>query len=111
MLFCKHIICLGIPLESEDTILDTYRSYGRGNMYRVGHQQCSSPVNCVKKPVKCERMDDCGDNNKHMSHMQLGMGYVPMQAWGELYDPCKALKEGTAFPCLNLIFCGSRGKM
>ncbi len=65
----------------------------------------------MRKPQKHDCFDDCGDDNKHMAHMPIAMGFVPMQAWGELYDPCKALKEGTAFPCLNLIFCGSRGKM
>lgn len=55
--------------------------------------------------------DDCRDNNPHMKHMPLGMAYVPMQQWGELYNPETALCQGTAFPDLNLIFCGARGKM
>lgn len=39
----------------------------------------------------------------------LAMAYVPWQHFGELYPPCKALREGTAFPDLNQIFCGVRG--
>lgn len=39
----------------------------------------------------------------------LAMAYVPWQHFGELYPPCKALSEGTAFPDLNQIFCGVRG--
>lgn len=54
---------------------------------------------------------DCKDNNSHMRHFSVGIGYVPMQEWGELYDMDKALWEGTIFPDLNLIFCGVRGKM
>ena len=46
-----------------------------------------------------------------LNQFPLGMAYVPMQQWGELYDHETAICEGTAFPCLNLIFCGSRGKM
>lgn len=42
--------------------------------------------------------------------MPVGMAYVPLQAWEKLYDPDNALKQGTAFPALNLIFCGIRGK-
>ena len=52
---------------------------------------------------------DCGDNNEHMRRMPVGMGYVPMQKWEEMYDPATALCQGTAFPSLNLIFCGKRG--
>ena len=51
----------------------------------------------------------CGDKKEHMRHMPVGIGYVPMQKWEEMYDPATALCQGTAFPCLNLIFCGKRG--
>lgn len=111
--------------------MDTIRTYGRSGMGRSGHPQgscqpcsygrnnpqkfgnpgsCHTDNTCIRK-VSHDCNDDCGDRNKHMSIMPLGMGYVPMQSFGELYDPCTALREGTAFPCLNLIFCGSRGKM
>ncbi|MBP3325630.1 MAG: spore coat associated protein CotJA [Coprococcus sp.] len=43
------------------------------------------------------------------SDRPVGMAYVPMQTFGEMYDACKGLKEGTMFPELNLIFCGVRG--
>lgn len=39
----------------------------------------------------------------------IGMGYVPMQTWGELYPPEQGLCEGTIFVELNQIFCGKRG--
>lgn len=58
-----------------------------------------------RKSCKC----DCGDRNEHMRHMPVGIGYVPMQKWEEMYDPATALCQGTAFPSLNLIFCGKRG--
>lgn len=36
----------------------------------------------------------------------LAMSYVPWQPWGELYDEKVALERGTAFPALDLPFCG-----
>lgn len=47
--------------------------------------------------------------NEHMTK-SLAMAYVPIQRFGTLYDPMKALHCGTAFPELNLIFCGRRGR-
>lgn len=52
----------------------------------------------------------CDDPNKHLQHLAVGMGYVPIQEWCELYDQETAICEGTAFPDLNLVFCGVRGK-
>ncbi|MGN0391098.1 MAG: spore coat associated protein CotJA [Wujia sp.] len=77
---------------------------------------CDRKPNCGRKP-DCDRKPDynrkpdcdCDDNNKHMQKMRVGIGYVPMQKWGEMYDPSTALCQGTAFPDLNLIFCGVRG--
>lgn len=83
---------------------------------------CDRMQNCGRKP-DCDRMPDCDrrpdcdkapdgncdDNNRHMAHMPVGIGYVPMQQWEKMYDPSTALCEGTAFPSLNLIFCGVRG--
>lgn len=62
-------------------------------------------------------MSGCADPERMMMHrdihgldgMPLAMSYVPWQQLEELYQPCKALSEGTAFPELNLIFCGVRG--
>jgi len=34
----------------------------------------------------------------------IAMASVPKQEWCEPYDWCTALKEGTIFPCLNLVF-------
>lgn len=69
---------------------------------------CPRPV---MKPNNSEWDCDCKDSNPHMRHFQLGMAYVPMQDWGELYDLEEAHCQGTIFPDLNFIFCGSRGKM
>lgn len=36
--------------------------------------------------------------------LQLGIATVPMQPWEIPYEPAKALKQGTMFPCLDLPF-------
>lgn len=36
--------------------------------------------------------------------MQLAIATVPMQPWETPYEPAKALKQGTIFPCLDLPF-------
>lgn len=44
----------------------------------------------------------------------IAMAYVPMQKWGELYDPMSALSHGTIFRELDLPWyptnCGGFGK-
>ena len=39
--------------------------------------------------------------NKKNPPQVVGMTYVPWQHWGEVYEPCRALKYGTLFPILN----------
>lgn len=36
----------------------------------------------------------------------VAMAFVPFQEMTELYDDCKALERGTAFPCLDKPFLG-----
>ena len=104
--------------------MEPYRSYGRNNGYGRNMNQrgsgyggsCDAPGKPVSScgcstPGKPVSDYSCKDNNPHMRHMPVGMGYVPMQKWGTLSDPETSLCQGTAFPELNLIFCGSRGKM
>jgi len=38
----------------------------------------------------------------------LAMAYVPMQYWGNLYEPAKALKQGTLFVDLDLPYLGKK---
>ena len=86
-----------------------------GSQNRQTGMQINMPSSCCAKPVATpydSRQDcDCMDNNTHMRHFKPGMAYVPIQEWGDLYDLETAHCEGTIFPDLNFIFCGSRGKM
>ena len=96
--------------------MSQYTGSNRQGQVRCGSgcnvQSSSMPGSCnIKEPDSNSCDKNCKDVNPHMKHMPLAMGYVPMQSWGELYDPETALCQGTAFPDLNLIFCGSRGKM
>lgn len=45
-------------------------------------------------------------NDDPLRGMPLGIGYVPIQEWGQTYCPDKALFQGTIFPPLDLPFCG-----
>lgn len=82
-----------------------------------------SSMNTMGKQCMHDKMpyEDCKCKDTYESHChkhdameQLGckfptvMAYVPWQQWGDLYDPDCALKEGTLFKELNLIFCGVR---
>ena len=59
-----------------------------------------------------DNKNNCGFKDGALpSCAPLAMAYVPMQAWEKMYDQKTALVQGTAFPSLNLIFCGVRGKM
>lgn len=78
----------------------------RGNQFR--NTANSNGMN--KASDNCNCGSGCKEENPNMKHMPLAMGFVAMQDWGELYDPSTALCQGTAFPDLNLIFCGARGK-
>lgn len=50
-----------------------------------------------------QKMSETHDN---MCEYGIAMAYVPWQVWGNLYDTCDALGEGTIFKDLNLRFCG-----
>lgn len=74
--------------------------------YRQGHstnQSCGRSSGMYQPTPPPHAFDvDC---NK----FPIGMGYVPMQKWGELYSLEKGLCEGTIFVELNQYFCGKRG--
>lgn len=76
--------------------MEPYRNYGRMQC-RPTQQKAYIPTNMSPVPK--------------MPKASLAMAYVQMQEWEDLYNPDDALCNGTAFPGLNLIFCGVRGKM
>ena len=40
------------------------------------------------------------------ANMPIAMAYVPWQKWQNIYEPCRALKNGTIFEELNKPFSG-----
>lgn len=54
-----------------------------------------------------EQETSCGScsNSEVLSNScTLAIASIPMQKWETLYSPEEALREGTAFPSLNLPF-------
>lgn len=57
--------------------------------------------NCRTAPSSC----GCGDKLPAPgAGLQLAIATIPMQLWETLYEPGKALKQGTVFPSLDLPF-------
>ena len=42
--------------------------------------------------------------NRELQELPLAMAYVPIQSWGDIYHPARALCRGTLFPQLDLPF-------
>ena len=55
---------------------------------------------------RCCRNTDSSVTNDPLLGMPVGMGYVPWQQWGQVYNMCDSLRIGTIFPALNLEFYG-----
>lgn len=56
------------------------------------------------------RTDGCPDTHDHFpEHMPPAMAYVPWQHWKEIYEPCRALENGTIFMELDKPFLGKGG--
>lgn len=48
------------------------------------------------------------DNARWIECRAPAMAYVPMQRWGEVFSPARALRHGTLFPILDKPFTGKR---
>ncbi len=97
--------------------MDSFRPYGRSgcgtgqNMNRNMNQRANTNCNTNRNQGYNPNKDfDCFDEFLNLNAMPIAMAYVPMQQWEEMYKPSTAICEGTAFPGLNKIFCGVRGK-
>ena len=55
---------------------------------------------------QCQNDPSQRGSSDPMYGMPLGIGYVPWQCWGNLYDLEEGLCNGTIFPELNLQFFG-----
>ena len=58
--------------------------------------------------ISCRGAVDAAANscNVPKEKCSLAMAYVPWQNWETMYNEEQALTQGTAFPSLDLPFCG-----
>lgn len=81
---------------------------GRPNMGRPNMNPYRN-ASCNNNSDMNRRNPDHHDFNVDSGKFPIGMGYVPMQTWGDIYPLEQGLCEGTIFMELNQIFCGKRG--
>ena len=96
-------------------------SYER-TMPRTAHmvnQGCTAPTAGCSTPrtsCPCAEADTCERDDRiavsepcfTSDQFPIGMTYVPMQCWQNLYCPGKALEQGTLFADLDKPFLGRR---
>lgn len=106
--------CQGMNQQSMNPRMQNGGMANRNAYMPGGRMQGNSRMNQEERSggngCGCQQESSCKDENRHMRHMPVGMCYVPMQEWEELYSACQGLEVGTAFPSLDLEFCGVRGK-
>lgn len=54
-------------------------------------------------------MDFCKCEQPAQAGLPLAIATIPMQPWETPYEPEKALKQGTIFPCLDKPFFAAGG--
>mgnify|MGYP003313752245 CR=1 FL=1 len=60
----------------------------------------------MMNPSRDEDNDDIREDMLRCGDMVVGMAYVPMQMWDNVYDMCEALSRGTQFADLDKPFFG-----
>lgn len=58
----------------------------------------------MQNPDSCERMDRPRDYADRKNAFPVGMCYVPMQQWGNLFEADEGFAHGTMFQDLALSF-------
>ena len=65
--------------------------------------------NIINETAKHSLMNQADINDMHDNKNRweiIGICYVPMQKWEQIYDEDTAYSAGTIFPALNLPFLG-----
>ncbi len=60
----------------------------------------------MKNPSLDVENDERYEDVLRCGNMVVGMAYVPMQSWADVYDPQEALSRGTQFSDLDKPFFG-----
>ena len=59
---------------------------------------------CPRENERCPAYPGDNCSNYDCNRWEIGMGYVPLQKMGEVYEPAQALRTGTLFPELEKPF-------
>ncbi len=112
---CNDSSSLFNPHQGHDCDCDHDHNHDHNHNHSSNHNHnsdCKNNANVINSIASLiNASDDCKDNNSRFTGMPLANAFVPAQPWCKLYDKKEAICQGTAFPNLNLIFCGSRGRM
>lgn len=79
-----------------------YYQRNYGNRYGGGYHNYSMQNRAMSNQHKMSDHSSRDDSKE----FPIAMAYVPWQTWGNLYDTCDAMYQGTIFKELNLRFCG-----
>ncbi len=74
-------------------------------MNRQINRPRSMPARCPRPSIPLCPPSPVTEFNRELKELPLAMAYVPIQSWGDVYSPEKALCRGTLFPVLDLPFC------
>lgn len=79
-----------------------------GNNYSNNYSRSgmTSPCSCHNHNQPSQTCHQ--EHGHHFSDFPIGMGYVPWQTWRNIYEPDKALMQGTIFAELDKPFLGAR---
>jgi len=77
---------------------------------RTGYSTSPTPKNTMEREsCGCESRTESSTVCFSAEQFPIGMTYVPMQSWENLYCPSRALEQGTLFADLDKPFLGRRG--
>ena len=87
----------------------TERSVSRQNRTGQGYSAPRSSYSTAERDTcGCENRSAASDIHWSSEQFPIGMTYVPMQTWENLYCPSQALEHGTLFADLDKPFLGRR---
>lgn len=69
------------------------------------NRPCQMPQRSTRPPMPPCPTVQLMEFNRELQELPLAMAYVPIQPWGDTYQPARALCRGTLFPQLDLPFC------
>ncbi|MGN0165757.1 MAG: spore coat associated protein CotJA [Lachnospiraceae bacterium] len=79
-----------------------YYQRNYGNRYGGNYHNYSTQNRMMPHQQRMPEKPHMNENKE----FPIAMAYVPWQTWGNLYDTCDAMYQGTIFKELNLRFCG-----